>query len=161
MIIIQTPYKSFLLRTDKRTTSKLFAVLKKILNSNTNKIEKQLLQRNQKVAERRVSSSGRTLPKDLSISQPPSPKPRPHSQSPSISKHNSFSESINSAKSNRSSRIFETFISAKEQNQKKHPTPVPLTSKLVNGLPKRPVAIGLGLNTGNNSKNPSAKSKRS
>ena len=161
IIVIQTPYKSFLLSTDKKTTSKLFTVLKKILNSNTNKIEKELLQRNQKVIERRTSSSGRAIPKDLPTSKSPSPKPRTHSQSPSISKHNSFSESINSAKSNRSSRIFETFINAKEQNSKKHAAPVPLTSKLVNGLPKRQVTVGLGLNTGTNFKNSSAKSKRS
>lgn len=161
MIAIQTPYKSFLLKTDKRSTNKLFTVLKKILNSNTNKIEKQLLQRSQKITERRTSSSGRGVHIDPTPSKCPSPKPRPHSQSPSISKHNSFSESINSAKTNRSSRIFDTFISAKEQNSKKHAVSIALTSKLVNGLPKRQAAAGLGLNTGTNSNNSSSKSKGS
>lgn len=160
MIVIQTPYKSFLLKTDKRNTSKLFTALKKMLNSNTNKIEKQLLQRNQKITERRTSSSGRVLPIDPPSSKSPSPKPRPHSQASSISKHDSFSESVNSAKTNRSSRIFETFVNAKEQISKKHAT-IPLASKLVNGLPKTQVALGLGLNTGTNSNSSSAKSKRS
>ncbi|CAL9729545.1 serine/threonine-protein kinase Pkh2p [Monosporozyma unispora] len=81
-------------------------------------------------------------------------KERKFASPPMSDGKHTFSESIKASGTNRGSRMFSTYVSAKEKQHKKHSTqPIPSSSKLVSGLPSTSasVLLGLGLNSNSHS----------
>lgn len=173
MAVIETPYKSFVLcNTINTVTSKTHTNSSnidnwlKVMKMSINLAADQNKPTHVRKLPRQNSSKEQAELAKPSIKSPQLPPTKPNTpklNSPRISnkerkfaspisnenKH-TFSESLKASGSNKGSRMFSTYVNAKEKQHKKHTSqPIPTSSKLVSGLPSTSasVLLGLGLNS--------------
>ena len=185
LIVLQTPYKSFIMRTlDSSATEKKaifnsmwLTTLKKCIKSGTEHKKHSNLKHITSSPKRSHTTSGSptsSLRKTDTPGRSPSIKQSPHHKqitspllgrhdasksqkgSPVIgtpgneSKHSLLSKTVDSTNRSRKSRIFNSYVSAREKEARKaNQTGVPTSSKLVNGLPVSPhtTILGFGLSS--------------
>ncbi|CCF57137.1 hypothetical protein KAFR_0C01440 [Kazachstania africana CBS 2517] len=167
LIVLQTPYKSFLLfdsfgsvsNEEKTGADSWFTVLRKSI-----RLGKKNKPRSSHAHHQPLSAP--TTPRDYpSSAKQNSPSTLREASSPPVSpilptpKLTSFSKSINTSKSNRTSRIFDSYVHSKEKSFKKPIYPIPASSKLINGLPSTTASSILGLGLSGSSKNNNNASK--
>lgn len=175
MLVIQTPYKSFILCNLNNSLEfnnsvanfpmdNWFKILKKsITSANEKKIKSHHKDSPQHTLndEQNVNIKNKIRSPNLTHkSKTPkvtSPKIATYEKRYTSPKHNEskhlFSNSIKATNTDRNTRIFESYVNSREKHHKKHTvSPIPTSSKLVNGLPSTSASalLGLGLSLSSN-----------
>ncbi|QLG75007.1 hypothetical protein HG535_0H03340 [Zygotorulaspora mrakii] len=161
---IQTPYSSFVFKSDKQTMDNWLNAINRGIQINHERVVAKLKREDEqnssalkaaRMASPKLARGGNQF--DASITSdstiiaqqqtPTFPSPSLHSRSGTLpgKKHASSTTGTTSATA-KGSRIFEHFVNSKEKSRK-HASPVPIATKLVNGLPSNSTqsSIGLGI----------------
>ncbi|CDH12915.1 related to PKH2-Ser/thr protein kinase [Zygosaccharomyces bailii ISA1307] len=168
--VIQTPFDSFLFRTTKTSSENWLLTLHESIRVN----HERLVSNSRKEDGRHKSSSvdamkaaklaTPTVVKEREThytpksSKPLSPQLNSHPKTPKTPRSSFYSlgsggssgsltGSVPSGRSGKNERMFDSFVNSKEKHGKKRASPVPISSKLVNGLPfhnySTPVGLGI------------------
>lgn len=157
---LQTPYNSFVIRTNKHGLDNWFNTINRGIKMKherlISKSKREDTHRNDALKAARLASPTLEHSFDYApnASSPLSPAPKtpktPTStwstttaRSTSESKQSSSSSTSNNT--NKAGRLFDTFVNSKEKITKRHASPVPLPTRLINGLPSNIVQESLGL----------------
>ncbi|QLQ80252.1 hypothetical protein HG537_0D02530 [Torulaspora globosa] len=147
MFAIQTPYNSFVCKTSKESTESWLRTISGAMRSGydyfTAKLRKGDKPRSEAFAAARLASPLLTHGASFSDGgdsssavDSPSPSKPFDTGSPNISVNESKQNiNIGTTTTTKSGRFFENFVNSRERTSKKHASPVPLPTKLVNGLP--------------------------
>ncbi|GAV52282.1 hypothetical protein ZYGR_0AG02730 [Zygosaccharomyces rouxii] len=173
--VLQTPYDSFLFRTTQRSADGWLFVLHDCMKRN----HERLVTRSRKEAARnedamkaaklatpvldQEKSIRETNPKELyhtNMSQAHGLPPAVSSRTPKTPKSSLYSVASGdsnislsgpgpSSRNAKNEPMFESFVSSKEKGSKRQPSPVPMSSKLVSGLPYYNYnnSVGLGISS--------------
>ncbi|CUS21665.1 LAQU0S03e07866g1_1 [Lachancea quebecensis] len=143
---IETPFKSFIFKCDASDTTWLPSLTKSVKSNHDRLLLKNKVEDPSGIASRAAQLASPGLASTASFGNEASstfvrasPKSSSVPQSPSLTKSPSkssfaLSASLNSA-GGKQERLFDSFVSSKGKQGKKHAKPVPLSGKLVNGLP--------------------------
>lgn len=157
---LQTPYNSFVIRTNKQGLDNWFNTINKGIKMKherlVSKSKREEDHRSDALKAARLASptlehsfdyapntSSPLSPAQKTPKTPTSTWSTTTARSTSESKHGSSSGISNST--NKAGRLFDTFVNSKEKITKRHASTVPLPTRLVNGLPSNNVQESLGL----------------
>ncbi|QLL34334.1 hypothetical protein HG536_0G01930 [Torulaspora globosa] len=147
MFAIQTPYNSFVCKTSKESIDSWLRTISGAMRSGHGyfmaKFRKGDNVRSEAFAAARLASPGLThgarfsdRGDSSSTVHPSSPSKAFDTGSPNTSVNDSKQDTNGGTSATaKSGRFFESFINSRERTSKKHASPVPLPTKLVNGLP--------------------------
>lgn len=157
--LVQTPYNSFVCKSSRESSGNWLRTITRAIKSGhdfvtaRNRKDEQL--RSEAFAAARLASpilnNGSNLfekGEPHSRSDPSSPVKISGATSPALASSDSkYGNSGSGSGATKAGRFFDNFISSKEKIPKKHASPVPLPTKLVNGLPAHssPNVLGLGV----------------
>lgn len=174
VFVIQTPYKSFVFKANGPAAENWLATINKGIRVNHERLiaksKKEDEQKSSAIKAARLASptlarEGHVFetylsPDSPSTSQPRTPK-SPKRSTPTISSSSSntplgsttsngkktATSATSAAATTKGSRLFDHFVNSKERSSKKHATPVPIPTRLVNGLPSHSMqsSVGLGI----------------
>lgn len=171
MLVIQTPYKSFILCNLNNTLDSNNTVTSFHMDNWFKIIKKSIALANEKKMKIPTKSSSQHIisdkPNEKNKNTVKSPRlihksKTPITTKPKIVAHekmntprqnnenkHSFSNSIKAANTDRGTRMFEDFVNSREKQHRKHTiSPIPTSSKLVSGLPSTSASALLGLGLG-------------
>lgn len=179
--VIQTPYDSFLFRTTIQNADGWMITLHDCIKNNHERLvtqskkeaaknedamkaaklatpalvkERSGQQRETHPKENRLAQTSQDLgsPPMVSSKTPKTPRSSLYSIASEDSSTTSLPGTSSSNRNTKNERMFDSFVSSKEKNSKKQTGPVPISSKLVHGLPLHNYnnSIGLGISSQNN-----------
>lgn len=156
ILLIQTPYNSFICKTNKSSAESWFRTISMAIrvghDNSSSRLKKDEDTKNEALIAATLASpalsydslssdGSRSIPTAISSKAPKTPI-----LASSLSDSKPGASSGSTVTASKTGRLFENFISSKEKTPKRHASPVPLPTKLVNGLPAGPATpVGLGL----------------
>lgn len=157
IFLIQTPYNSFVCKTSRGSAENWFRTISSAIKIGHEKISSKLQKSEESKSEALIAAtlaspslSCDSVSSDGNRSIPPaisSKAPRTPTLATNSFENKPGSTPGTASGTSKTGRLFENFVSTKEKTSKKHASPVPLPTKLINGLPAGPTssATGLGL----------------